>query len=254
MSIHKKLLKEELSRFNSLMEYNYIGEKEDVYNDMDKIDDVILSEVPGDEPKPNDSDEKKDDEENTEDAPIDLDGIGDEEEGTDFGDEADGGFGADDADGFGGDEGFDDGGDFSEEPEEEAIEVDITQLVQDNEATKSIANSANQKMDTLMQKFAELQGSLVKMDGISKQISSMEADIDKRMPSEEEKLEMRSLDSFPYSVKLTDYWSEKEGKYDVMNTDEEEEYVLTHDDVVKDLHNNSVKDSFNDFEEEEFTV
>ena len=39
---------------------------------------------------------------------------------------------------------------------------------------------------------------------------------------------MRSMDSFPYSVKLTDFWKDKEG-YDA--TDKEEEYTLTQDEV-----------------------
>ena len=33
------------------------------------------------------------------------------------------------------------------------------------------------------------------------------------------------MDSFPYSIKLTDYWRDKEG-YDV-NGEEDEEYTLT---------------------------
>jgi hypothetical protein len=104
-------------------------------------------------------------------------------------------------------------------------------------------------MDSLISSFAALQGSLSKMDVISKKIDSMEVELDNRMPTEEEKLEMRSLDSYPYSLKLTDFWSEKQGKYDVMNTDQEnEEMVLTQQDVEDEFNSNTVKDSFNDYD------
>jgi hypothetical protein len=59
---------------------------------------------------------------------------------------------------------------------------------------------------------------------------------------------MRSLSSYPYNLKLTDFWSEKEGNYDVMNQDKdgEKEYVLTQDDVDRDFNPMEIKDSFKD--------
>ena len=52
------------------------------------------------------------------------------------------------------------------------------------------------------------------MDQVINKIEDLEKEIEKRNPTPVEKLEMMSLDSFPYSVKLTDYWADKEG-YDV---------------------------------------
>ena len=71
------------------------------------------------------------------------------------------------------------------------------------------------------------------MTAIGQKIDSLEAEIEKRNPTPQEKLEMRSLDSYPYSVKLSDYWADKEDHYDVMDTkkEEPEEYVLTQQDV-----------------------
>ena len=59
------------------------------------------------------------------------------------------------------------------------------------------------------------------------------------------------------SLKLTDYWAEKEGAYDVMGNDEKKEkvYTLTKDDVNSGFSDHSIKNSFNvddnEFEEEE---
>ena len=57
-----------------------------------------------------------------------------------------------------------------------------------------------------------------------------------------ERLEMRSKDSYPYNIKLTDYWSDKEG-YEINGKEEEEEYVLKQSDI-DDFNSDEIKDSF----------
>ena len=47
------------------------------------------------------------------------------------------------------------------------------------------------------------------------------------------------------NLKLTDFWKDQEGIYDVMGTDDEEkEYVLTKDDVDGEYNEVDIKDSF----------
>ena len=144
-------------------------------------------------------------------------------------------------------------------PQEEEVELDVTQLVQGTEEAKQMASQNNQKMDDLLNKFNELTGKLNSMDAISSKIDNLEHQVEKRMPTPKEKLEMRSLDSYPYSLKLTDYWAEKDGQYDVMNNGKEpqkKEYILTKDDVNSDYNESNIKNSFdvndNEFEEEEY--
>jgi len=238
--LNKSILEEELKKFRLLSEYNFlIPEADDEEEDNDEITSDSNDETP-DFDIDNDTDSEFDD---------------DSDDGDDFtfGDEDDSKEGGDDF--TFDDEMGDDDGSFNEEPDEEEIEIDVTELVKDTEETKSIANAANTKMDMLMKKFAELQNSLSTMDAITKKIEKMERDLDKRMPTPEEKLEMRSLDSYPYSMKLTDYWSEKTGKYDVMdNSKKNNEYVLTSDDVINDYNNTAIKNSFDDFEEEDIEI
>ena len=104
-----------------------------------------------------------------------------------------------------------------------------------------------------MSKFDNLNASIERMSAINKKIEDLEHEVEKRNPTPEEKLEMRSLDSYPYSLKLTDYWAEKEGNYDVMGGKKEEnnEYVLTQDEVDRDYNPMEIKDSFDDTMEEE---
>jgi len=73
-------------------------------------------------------------------------------------------------------------------------------------------------------------------------------------------LQMRSLSSFPYNVKLTDYWvpsQEDKNKYAIANAglnnnenssenveQKDQEYVLKQSDVMKDYNENTVRKSF----------
>lgn len=137
---------------------------------------------------------------------------------------------------------------------EEDVEVDVTSLVQGSEEAKEAATSASQKTDELLAKFNDLEARISKMDAISSKINDLEQEIVKRNPTPVEKLEMRSLDSFPYNIKLTDYFKDIQG-YDVGQGEQQpQEYVLTKDDVDSDFLDQSVKDSFNvpdDYEEED---
>ena len=143
----------------------------------------------------------------------------------------------------------------AEEPADDSVEVDVTSLVQGSEEAKNAADKAAQNSEMLMNKLADLEARISRMDSVSAKIEDLEKEIIKRNPTPVEKLEMRSLSSFPYSQKLTDYWADKEGAYGVMDADKKEEYTLTKDDVDYDYSEPNIKKSFSvnpeDFEEEE---
>lgn len=136
--------------------------------------------------------------------------------------------------------------------QDEEVELDVTELVQGTKDAKTSSDLANQQLARLTQKFDQLLATTAKIEQISQKIDNLEHEVEKRNPTEVEKLEMRSLDSFPFNIKLTDYWSDKEGKYDVMGKDKEpKEYVLTQNDIDNDFNEMSIKGSFDDFEEED---
>lgn len=146
-----------------------------------------------------------------------------------------------------------------EEPVEDEVEIDVTSIVKGSEEAKAAAEqaeqAANRTAQELMQKLSDLEVRLSKMDDVTAKIDGLEKEIIKRNPTPVEKLEMRSLSSYPYSQKLTDYWSEKEGPYDVMNQEKQKEYVLTKNDVDSNYSDSQIKNSFdaksNDYEEED---
>ena len=239
-----ELLKEELKRFKLLENYNfYTGE------------DPAATDVPEYE-KPLITGSELEEAEGDEDAAADIaKDLGVDMPATDAPEGEEGEIGDMD---FGSDEETPE-----ETPEEEPIaddsndvEIDVTSLVKGSEEAKAAADKASQNTEMLLQKLADLESRIASMDALSTKIEDLEQEIVKRNPTPVEKLEMRSLSSFPYSQKLTDYWADKEGQYDVMNKENKpEEYVLTQDDVDTTYSEPEVRKSFgvkpDEFEEED---
>ncbi len=86
------------------------------------------------------------------------------------------------------------------------------------------------------------------MDSILDRINSLEDKIEKyRQKSPEEKLQLRSLDSYPYNQKLTDFFTDKQ---DELEKTGKNEYVLTSDEV-ESYSDGNIKKSFDQpFEDE----
>ncbi len=138
------------------------------------------------------------------------------------------------------------------EQQTDDVEIDVTSLVKGSKEAKHSADIASHNTEMLLQRLSDLEQHINKMDAVSAKIEDLEKEIIKRNPTPVEKLEMRSLSSYPYSQKLTDYWADKKGPYDVMDkSNEKKEYILTKDDVDSNYSDNNIKKSFNDYEEED---
>jgi len=139
------------------------------------------------------------------------------------------------------------------EPVEDEVEIDITDLVKKTEEAKGSADEANAKMLELLGRFNQLQTKISTMDKITQKIDSLEHEIEKRNPTPEEKIEMRSLDSYPYNIKLSDFWSEHEdnvAKPAEYINGKKKEFVLTKDEV-NNYNSPEIKKSFTEYEEED---
>ena len=103
-------------------------------------------------------------------------------------------------------------------------------------------------MDGIFTKLDDLESKLSNMDEIMNKINSLETKLEKyRQKSPEEKLELRSLDSYPYNQKLTDFFDDKKGE---MEKSGKNEYILTSDEV-ENYSPNEVKKTFNLYDTEE---
>lgn len=141
--------------------------------------------------------------------------------------------------------------------DEETVDLDVTELVKGSQEAKASADEANAKIERLLGMVDKLENQLTSMGQISDKIDGLEKELEKRVPTPDEKIELRSMDSYPYNIKLSDFWADrKDSPYDAGQDDEEKDedgnYVLTQDDV-DNFDANDIKQSFNknSYEEED---
>ena len=128
--------------------------------------------------------------------------------------------------------------------EGESEEIDITDLVT---SQQEIQAKQDEFMNDMFSKLDDLAGKLENMDQIMSKINDLETKFDKfREKTPEEKLMLRSLDSYPYNQKLTDFFQDKEEE---MEKTGKNEYVLTSDEV-ENFSPNEVKKTFNIYDNE----
>lgn len=141
-----------------------------------------------------------------------------------------------------------------EDEESDVEEIDVTDIIKKSDEATDFAKQAltvgqenGQFLKSLTDKLSNLEAQLTKMDTITSKITKLEQDI----KTPEEKLELRSLDSYPFNMKLTDYWEEKAAKdknYRISGGEttvdgEEKEYVITPE-MIDNLNPTDIKASF----------
>lgn len=132
-----------------------------------------------------------------------------------------------------------------DDEEEGTEELDITDLVTTQQEIKT---KQEEFMDSMFQKINDLETKLNQMDQIMSKIDSIESKVEKyRTKSPEEKLMLRSLDSYPYNQKLTDYFEDKKEDFEKQGKDE---YILTSDEV-ENYSPNEVKKTFGIFDQDD---
>jgi hypothetical protein len=128
--------------------------------------------------------------------------------------------------------------------DDDSEELEITDLV---DSQKSIGEKQDEYFDNLFAQIKGLEEKLSAMDQLVSKIDNLETNIEKMRPkTSQEKLELRSLDSGPFNQKLSDFFTDKQEDFEKTG----KEYVLTTDDVEQ-YSGNQIKDSFNDYEDNE---
>ena len=145
------------------------------------------------------------------------------------------------ADPMGGDMGGEDplaDSDMGEEDNDDTIDIDgLTKAedklnVKQNRIGRDISKVDN-RISSLIDSISNL---LTKVDSNNAEIEALKAEFEKRNPTQTEKLNLRSLDSYPFNVKPNEYWAQKakEGGYEAYSDNAEpttKEYTITNDDV-----------------------
>jgi len=122
------------------------------------------------------------------------------------------------------------------ESDDTTEELDITDLVNMTKDIKKQIDASSdskindgQQMNNVFSKLSELEQKLAQMDNIISKIDELGSEVKQMRPKTPiEKLEMRSLDSYPFNKKPDEFFAEKQGE---MRASGKNEYVLTKDDV-----------------------
>ena len=143
---------------------------------------------------------------------------------------------------------IDDEGKSDENKDEssDSEELDITELVT---AQKDIQSKQDDYFENLFGQLNKLESRLGEMDAIMNKLNALENKIEKyREKTPQEKLELRSYDSYPFNQKLSQFFDDKQEE---MEKTGKNDYVLTPDDVT-DINVNDIKSSFqgNGFKDE----
>lgn len=136
-------------------------------------------------------------------------------------------------------------------------EIDITDLVnmtknikKDIDNNKAEHGDVLAKMDDVFGKLNDLESKLAQMDTLFSKIDQLGSKVDSmKEPTPEEKLEMRSLDSYPFNQNPQQFFAQKQSQ---MRQSGKNEYVLTKDEI-SNYSKDNIKTSFNpDENEDEF--
>ncbi len=138
--------------------------------------------------------------------------------------------------------------------ESDTEEIDITDLVnmtksikKDVDDSKSEHLGVTEKMDSVFTKLTDLEKKLSQMDSVIDRIDQLGTKIDSmKEKTPEEKLELRSLDSYPFNQNPQEFFNQKQGE---MRASGKNDYVITKQDI-NDYSKDMIKNSFNDEEEE----
>jgi hypothetical protein len=117
-------------------------------------------------------------------------------------------------------------------------ELDITELVT---AQKDIQSKQDDYFENLFGQLNKLESRLGEMDAIMNKLNALENKIEKyREKTPQEKLELRSYDSYPFNQKLSQFFDDKQEE---MEKTGKNDYVLTPDEVT-DINVSDIKSSF----------
>lgn len=136
------------------------------------------------------------------------------------------------------------------QPGDEVIDVD--DLTQSQQAAEIKIDDVDEKLTTLLNVVNKFSAAIEQND---QKIMDLKAEIERRNPTEEEKLNLRSQAAYPYNVQPKSYWDEKtkNSNYNVTydneiptSEEDKDKYTFTKKDL-KGINDVEVAKSFDDF-------
>ena len=129
--------------------------------------------------------------------------------------------------------------------------IDVDDLTQSQETTEYKLDGVDDKLNQLINivgKFAQA------IDDNEEKMEELKRELEERNPSQQERLNIRSMSGSPYTVSPQDYWSSQNARNpqynviadnDVAPNEEDELYTITDDDI-KNFNKSEIEKSIND--------
>lgn len=138
------------------------------------------------------------------------------------------------------------GGGDQEQPGDEVL--DVTELTDKQEDIEHEVSKVSDKFDKVMKAIGAFEELLRSND---EKIEDLKAEFEKRNPTQVEKLSMQTAKSYPFNVTPEEFWKEKEATSNYSTEDDEngvnqEQYVITANDVNGDTNWKAIADSLDD--------
>ncbi|MCD8207345.1 MAG: hypothetical protein LUD72_05370 [Bacteroidales bacterium] len=146
------------------------------------------------------------------------------------------------------------GGEFGNfdtlQPDDEVIDVDY--LTQSQEETEAKVDDVNTQIGRLINVISKFSDALEDSD---RKIEDLKAEIERRNPTPEERLNIRSQTSFPYCEPPKNFWKHKMADNpnynimfdnDVSTADEQKAFDIRKSDIDNDFNYKEIADSFDD--------
>ena len=130
--------------------------------------------------------------------------------------------------------------DGDNEPSDDGDTIDIDGLTKAQSKLNVKQNQVGRDMVKIDDKITKLIDTIsalqTALDNNNSEIEALKGEFEKRNPTQTEKLNLRSLDSYPFNQKPNEYWEKKnqEGGYTAYGDNQEpttKEYVITNNDV-----------------------
>lgn len=120
------------------------------------------------------------------------------------------------------------GDDMPMDGEEDEV-IDVDDLTQSQEATELRIDDVNSKIENIMSVLSKFNSAITSLDN---NISSFKAEMEKRVPTKKEKIQMRSVVSSPYNTTPESYWKDKmdNSNYEISN-DDPKNFDISEEDV-----------------------
>lgn len=129
--------------------------------------------------------------------------------------------------------------------------LDVEDLTQAQEKLNKKQNSLGHDLSDVDNRIVALLNAVEKIQGSLEKnnhdITDLKAELEKRVPTNTEKLNMQSLKMYPFNVSPNEYWEDKErdGRYEAQEGDKVKEYKIKQKDV-DDYTDTDIENSFDE--------